>query len=249
MEGVKLVIKATGLKKSYRNGNQRYDALKGIDLSISRGEFVAIMGPSGSGKSTLLHLLGGLDLPTGGELLINGTELSNLSEKKRCLFRRNTIGFVFQNYQLIPAMTVAENIALPMQAAGKSKEEIHERVQVLVEAVGLLGKEHAFPSQLSGGQQQRVAVARALVMQPPLVLADEPTGNLDRKRGSEILTLLSQLHTREGLTIVMVTHDLYAASFAERAILLKDGAIEVDVNQREEAEGDVMADFLAKLHA
>ncbi|WP_048601667.1 ABC transporter ATP-binding protein [Rubeoparvulum massiliense] len=243
------MIKATGLKKSYRNGNQRYDALKGIDLSISRGEFVAIMGPSGSGKSTLLHLLGGLDLPTGGELLINGTELSNLSEKKRCLFRRNTIGFVFQNYQLIPAMTVAENIALPMQAAGKSKEEIHERVQVLVEAVGLLGKEHAFPSQLSGGQQQRVAVARALVMQPPLVLADEPTGNLDRKRGSEILTLLSQLHTREGLTIVMVTHDLYAASFAERAILLKDGAIEVDVNQREEAEGDVMADFLAKLHA
>lgn len=242
------MITAKGITKIYPIGESGYKALNHVDLEVKKGEFLAIMGPSGSGKSTLLQLLGGLDLPTEGELTIDGIDMAALSEKQRTLLRRRKMGFVFQNYQLLPMMTVEENIAFPMSADRSPKAEIQIRVPQMIKAVGLEGKERSFPSQLSGGQQQRVAIARALALQPRLILADEPTGNLDRKSGREILELLSKLHRDERLTIVMVTHDLYAASFAERVILLKDGQIEADIDQKGGSD-DVVENILAKLNA
>lgn len=244
------MITVEDLRKEYRIGtSSTFVALKKINLHINAGEFVAIMGPSGSGKSTFLHLLGGLDSPTSGNILIDGVNIGQLNEKERTLFRRRFIGFIFQNYQLIPTMTVEENIAFPLHAEGTPAKEIHQRVQPLIESVGLKGKEKSFPSQLSGGQQQRVSIARALAMKPKIILADEPTGNLDRKRGKEILSLLSNLHTQTNTTIIMVTHDLYAASYANRIILIKDGNIESDIIQKEGMHDHVMADFLAKLNS
>lgn len=203
-------------------------ALKNNNLHIKKGEFVAIMGPSGSGKSTLLQLIGGLDHPSSGNLVVDGTHLKNLNETERTLFRRTKVGFVFQNYQLLPMMTVAENIALPLSANKASKSEINKRVQQLLKDVNLEVKESQFPSQLSGGQQQRVAIARALAMKPKLILADEPTGNLDQKNGEDILRLLSRLNKEEQITIVMVTHDQQAAAAAERIIVIRDGEIVKD---------------------
>ncbi|TCS92392.1 ABC transporter ATP-binding protein [Hazenella coriacea] len=243
------MIHAAKLKKVYQMGEESFTALKGIDLTINRGEFVSIMGPSGSGKSTLLHLLGGLDIPTDGTLKIEDVSLASLSEKDRTFFRRRKLGFIFQNYQLLPTMTVEENIAFPMAADRVPKTEQKSRVSELIKAVDLEGKENFFPSQLSGGQQQRVSIARALAMKPGLILADEPTGNLDRKRGKEILQLLSQLHREEGLTIIMVTHDLYAAGYSERVLLLKDGEIKSDISKKEGENSRVMEDLLAKLNA
>ncbi|RIX48764.1 ABC transporter ATP-binding protein [Paenibacillus nanensis] len=202
-----------------------FTALKETDLHIAKGEFVAIMGPSGSGKSTLLQLLGGLDLPTRGSIAIDGVELSGLSEKERTLFRRTKVGFVFQNYQLLPMMTVAENIALSLAANKTPKSEIDVTVSRLIREVNLDGKAASFPSQLSGGQQQRVAIARALAMKPSLILADEPTGNLDRKNGQDVLQLLSRLNKEEGMTVVMVTHDRDAAQTADRIITMVDGEV------------------------
>lgn len=243
------MIIAKNLKKIYQMGQQSIEIVKGVNLQINKGEFVAIMGPSGSGKSTLLHLLGGLDSPSNGELHIDGTEIPSLSEKERAYFRRRKVGFIFQNYQLLPSMTVSENIAFTMNADGVSPKKQKQRIAELIQAVSLEGKEHFFPSQLSGGQQQRVAIARALAMKPALILADEPTGNLDRKMGKDILHLLSRLHQDAGLTIVMVTHDPYAAKFAERILFFKDGEIQSDHKLAEGEKDHVMEDLLAKLNA
>ncbi|MCR2805816.1 ABC transporter ATP-binding protein [Paenibacillus soyae] len=202
-----------------------FTALKDTDLHIGRGEFIAIMGPSGSGKSTMLQLLGGLDLPSAGQVSVDGVALNKLNEKERTLFRRTKVGFVFQNYQLLPMMTVAENVALPLAANRAPKEEIKDTVNRLLREVGLEDKASRFPSQLSGGQQQRVAIARALAMKPRLILADEPTGNLDRKTGEGVLQLLTRLNREEQITIVMVTHDEDAAKAASRIIQIRDGEV------------------------
>ncbi|WP_442600023.1 ABC transporter ATP-binding protein [Neobacillus sp. D3-1R] len=219
------MILVKDVSKVYSLGSEKFHALKNNHIHISKGEFVAIMGPSGSGKSTLLQLLGGLDLPTTGEITVDGIHLNQLNEKERTLFRRKKVGFVFQNYQLLPMMTVGENIALSLSANHTSNAQMKSIVQKLLIDVNLQDKESAFPSQLSGGQQQRVAIARALAMKPSLILADEPTGNLDQKNGADILKLLSKLNKEEGITVVMVTHDQQAAQVAERIIVVRDGLI------------------------
>lgn len=247
--GVVTLISAQQLTKRFRSGEKELIAINQINLHVKKGEFIAVMGPSGSGKSTLLQILGGLDTPTQGEVILDGVPVQGMSEKQRTLLRRRKAGYIFQDYQLLPTLTVFENIAFPMMADRYSKVEIQLRVSRLIKEVGLDGKGSAYPSQLSGGQQQRVAIARALAMQPRLILADEPTGNLDRKRGKEILETLSRLHREEGLTIILVTHDLLAASYAERVLLLKDGRIESDIQQKEGEQQRVMEDFLAKLNA
>lgn len=243
------MLEVRDVRKSYRIGKNSYEVLKGIDLKIEKGEFVAIMGPSGSGKSTLLNLLGGLDQPDSGEIKIGNENIGSLNERQRTLFRRKNLGFIFQNYQLLPNMTVEENIAFPMHADRLPKQEISQRVSSLIASIQLEGKEKNFPAQLSGGQQQRVSIARALAMNPQLVLADEPTGNLDRRIGTQVLRLLANLHQHQNLTIAMVTHDIYAASYADRIILLKDGIIESDISKAEGGNGDAMANILTKLNS
>jgi putative ABC transport system ATP-binding protein len=220
-----MMITVTDVSMVYSLESGDFYALKNNNIHIQKGEFVAIMGPSGSGKSTLLQLLGGLDTPTAGKIVIDNVELNELNEKELTLFRRTKLGFVFQNYQLLPMMTVGENIALSLSANNASKAKIKSTVQQLLSDVNLEGKESQFPSQLSGGQQQRVAIARALAMKPKLILADEPTGNLDQKNGEDILRLLSKLNKEEQITIVMVTHDLQAAQVADRIITVRDGLI------------------------
>ena len=219
------MISVSDVSKVYALESGDFYALKNNNLHVRKGEFVAIMGPSGSGKSTLLQLLGGLDMPTFGQIVVDGVELSTLNEKERTLFRRTKVGFVFQNYQLLPMMTVGENIALALSANNTPKAKIKSVVEKLLVDVNLQEKESAFPSQLSGGQQQRVAIARALAMKPSLILADEPTGNLDRKNGEDILKLLSKLNKEEQITVVMVTHDPQAAQTADRIIFVRDGLI------------------------
>jgi len=219
------MIQLSEATKTYRMEAGDYHALKPTNATIGRGEFVAIMGPSGSGKSTLLQLIGGLDLPTSGSIAVDGIELQRLNEKERTLFRRTRVGFVFQNYQLLPMMTVAENVGLALAANKTPKAETKAVVQRLLGEVHLSDKAASFPAQLSGGQQQRVAIARALAMKPRLILADEPTGNLDRKNGESVLQLLSRLNREEGITVVMVTHDPHAARAADRVIELRDGEI------------------------
>jgi putative ABC transport system ATP-binding protein len=221
-----------------------FTALKETDLHIKKGEFIAIMGPSGSGKSTLLQLIGGLDLPSTGSITVDGVQLEKLNEKGRTLFRRTKVGFVFQNYQLLPMMTVSENIALSLAANRASRSEMTARVKQLLQEVNLEGKEKSYPSQLSGGQQQRVAIARALAMKPQLIFADEPTGNLDRKNGKDILQLLSRLNKEEQLTIVMVTHDPQAAEAADRIITIQDGEITL-VQEQRGGERIALADRMA----
>ncbi|MFJ7726630.1 ABC transporter ATP-binding protein [Neobacillus sp. NPDC097160] len=225
------MITIQDVSKVYSLESGDFFALKNNNIHINKGEFVAIMGPSGSGKSTLLQLIGGLDLPTSGQLNVDGTQLNHLNEKERTLFRRRKVGFVFQNYQLLPMMTVTENIALSLSANKASKSDINSRVHQLLEDVNLGGKETQFPSQLSGGQQQRVAIARALAMKPQLILADEPTGNLDQKNGEDILALLSKLNKEEQITVVMVTHDQQAAAAANRIIVIRDGEIVNDLKK------------------
>jgi putative ABC transport system ATP-binding protein len=201
------------------------DALAGVDFIVEEGEFVAIMGPSGSGKSTLLHLLGGLDGPTDGEVTLGGKPLSKLNDKEVTLIRRRNVGFVFQFFNLLPTLTAEENIALPLLIDGQNIKKRQEKIDRLLELVGLVDRRHHKPDQLSGGQQQRVAIARAFVTDPAIVLADEPTGNLDSKTGEEILALLRRSCDELGQTIVVVTHDAKAASFADRAVFLMDGSI------------------------
>ncbi|WP_123042015.1 ABC transporter ATP-binding protein [Cohnella candidum] len=222
------MINIRNVSKVFPMESGDFAALRNNEIHIRKGEFVAIMGPSGSGKSTLLQLIGGLDLPTSGDVVVDGVKLNALNEKERTLFRRTKVGFVFQNYQLLPMMTASENIALSLAANKTPKEEIRKTVQRLLKEVNLEGKGDQFPSQLSGGQQQRVAIARALAMKPGLILADEPTGNLDGQNGRDILQLLSRLSREEQMTIVMVTHDRQAAKAADRIIVIRDGEVAQD---------------------
>ena len=228
------ILEAQRVRKQYQMGEVAVDALRGIDLSLQRGEFVAIMGPSGSGKSTLLHLLGGLDSPTEGQITLSGRRLAQMSDDEVTIVRRRQVGFVFQFYNLLPTLSAAENVALPLLLDGKRDREIAQRIEEMLRLVGLSDRRDHKPDQLSGGQQQRVAIARALITEPAIVLADEPTGNLDRSAGTEILNLLRRACDGEGQTILMVTHDPYAASYADRVVFLRDGQI---VRQHQTTEG------------
>ena len=224
------VIAVKELRKSLRTGATTVEILKGIDFTVERGEFVAIMGASGSGKSTLLGLLAGLDNPTSGSVSLAGTEISYLPENELAHLRGRTIGFVFQSYQLIPTLTALENVLLPYELneeSGDLKAGL-ERARTLLASVGLSTREDHYPVQLSGGEQQRVALARAFILRPPIVLADEPTGNLDTANGSHILDLLLRLNQAEGTTLVLVTHDPALASHAGRRIVLRDGLVIAD---------------------
>ncbi|MFU8690748.1 ABC transporter ATP-binding protein [Rossellomorea sp. FS2] len=231
--------------KEFQQGDETVKVLKGVDLSIREGELVAVMGPSGSGKSTMLHLLGGLDTPTGGNVTIDGKDFFGGSEKERTIMRRREIGFIFQNYQLLPTLTVEENVAFPLHADGRKERDLIRNVHQLITAVGLEGLEKKSPNLLSGGQQQRVAVARGLIHEPKILLADEPTGNLDRKRGEDILNLLARFNKERNQTILMVTHDVFAAGYADRIILFKDGVIENELVKENEDYAAYLAGFLA----
>jgi putative ABC transport system ATP-binding protein len=238
------ILETNGVSKQYQMGEVTVNALAGVDFNVEQGEFVAVMGPSGSGKSTLLHLLGGLDQPTEGQVALAGRVLSTLSDKQVTITRRRKVGFVFQFFNLIPTLSAEENIALPLLIDGQRLRDHRERVDRLLELVGLSERRHHRPDQLSGGEQQRVAIARALVTEPAIVLADEPTGNLDSRSGDEILKLLRQLCDELGQTIVVVTHDPKAASYADRIVFLKDGRV-ID-EMRLEGEKDA-TDILARL--
>ena len=239
------MIKVRNLKKEFIQGQERTEVLKNVDLNVEEGEFVAIMGPCGSGKSTLLQLLGGLDIPTEGDILINQNHLSNMTEKERTIFRRKYIGFIFQNYQLLPTLNVKENIAFPLHADGSLTKEKNQMILELLDAVGLKGLGRKHVNLLSGGQQQRVAIARALVNNPSVLLADEPTGNLDRNKAEEILGLISRFNRESNQTVIMVTHDIFAAGFADRIILFKDGVIDQVISRKEDDYAKYVANFMA----
>jgi putative ABC transport system ATP-binding protein len=219
-------IVARRLTKRIDTATHTVEILKGIDFEVDRGQFVAIMGASGSGKSTLLGLLAGLDAPTSGQILLDGADITGLEEDELAILRGRTVGFVFQSYQLIPTLTAEENVLLPLDLAGDRQAD--GRARELLDRVGLLDRRDHYPVQLSGGEQQRVALARAFVMRPPILMADEPTGNLDSKNGRLVLDLLLQLNHREKTTLLLVTHDRELASFADRTITLRDGAIVAD---------------------
>ncbi len=219
------ILETSGLKKQYQMGEVEVDALAGVDFAVEQGAFVAIMGPSGSGKSTLLHLLGGLDGPSDGEVKLAGNQLSLLNDNEVTLIRRRNVGFVFQFFNLLPTLSAEENVALPLLIDGQNIKAHQEKIDSLLNLVGLAERKSHKPDQLSGGQQQRVAIARAFVTEPAIVLADEPTGNLDSTTSSEILQLLRQSCDDLGQTIVMVTHDVFAASFADRIVFLMDGLL------------------------
>jgi putative ABC transport system ATP-binding protein len=242
-----VVLETHQLTKQYLMGKVVVDALAGVDFSIGRGEFTAIMGPSGSGKSTLLHLLGGLDTPTSGEIFLNGEALSGLNDEEITRLRRRKVGFIFQFYNLLPTLTAAENVALPLLIDGQPLAAKREQIDQLLALVGLAERSDHRPDQLSGGQQQRVAIARAFVNQPEIVLADEPTGNLDSRSGAAILDLLRQTCREFSATIVMVTHDARAASYTNRIVFLKDGRI---VRQLDgEGHGVAVQDITAVMSA
>jgi putative ABC transport system ATP-binding protein len=218
------LIEVCGLTKSIDTGTHRVDILKGIDLHIPRGQFAAIMGPSGSGKSTLLGLLAGLDSPTSGRILLEGEEITSLKEDEMALLRGRKIGFVFQSYHLIPTLTAEENVLLPMELAGNGAGG-RARARELLERVELGGRRDHYPVQLSGGEQQRVALARAFALRPPILLADEPTGNLDSATGRIVLDLLLAMNREQGATMVLVTHEEAIAQCADRRIVLRDGLV------------------------
>jgi putative ABC transport system ATP-binding protein len=215
-------IAIEGLRKSFALGGVLVHALAGVDLTIDAGTFHTIMGPSGSGKSTLLYLLGGLDRPTAGRIVVSRAALQDMDENALAAYRREVVGFVFQSFNLIPSLTAWENVAFPMRFAGVARRERRERANALLERVGLADRRQHRPSELSGGQQQRVAIARSLVNEPRLVLADEPTGNLDSTSGQSIMELLSELH-RDGRTVVVVTHDPRMAAYTTHQLFLLDG--------------------------
>jgi len=217
------ILEAQRLTKRYQMGEVTVDALDGVGFTVEEGEFMAIMGPSGSGKSTLLHLLGGLDKPSDGQVTLAGQKISVLSDSEVTLIRRRNVGFVFQFYNLLPTLTVEENIALPLLIDGKRIKDYREKIDQLLALVGLTERRRHKPGQLSGGEQQRVAIARALVTDPAIVLADEPTGNIDSQMGEEIMKLLRKSCDEYGQTIVMVTHDPSVSAYADRVVFLRDG--------------------------
>jgi putative ABC transport system ATP-binding protein len=220
------VVRTVGLARRYKMGDTFVYALRGVDLEIARGEFVALVGPSGSGKSTVLNLIGGLDRPTSGQVWVDGTELSGSDENTLTCHRRQRVGFVFQSFNLLPRLTAEENVALPLMFGGVVEKERRSRARTLLQQVGLSERLTHRPTQLSGGEQQRVAIARALVGQPTLLLADEPTGNLDTTTGVEIMRLLKELNQEHKLTLLVVTHDPEVAAFADRVIGLRDGQVD-----------------------
>jgi putative ABC transport system ATP-binding protein len=224
------LIKLENLQKSYFIGNTPIPVLHGVDLSISQGEFVAIMGHSGSGKSTLMNILGCLDTSTSGNYYLNGENVSQLSPNQVANLRNRLIGFVFQGFNLLKRMTALENVCLPMLYAGISKTEQKKRALEILKQMGLEKHANSLPNQMSGGQQQRIAIARALVNQPPLILADEPTGNLDTKTSDDIMALFTELNKNQGITIILVTHEPDIAHYAQRMIRVMDGRITYDGN-------------------
>jgi putative ABC transport system ATP-binding protein len=223
------VIRLDRVSKVYHQGRSEVRALDGVSLEVPRGQFLSVMGPSGSGKSTMLHLIGGLDTPSAGEIMIDGRALSSLDDDTITILRRRRIGFVFQFFNLLPTLTAEENVALPLLLDGQRLRAVRPRVQRMLELVGLAARRTHKPDELSGGEMQRVAVARALVTEPAVLLADEPTGNLDRRTGEAILELVKDAARRVGLTVVLVTHDHLAAAYGERIVTLADGRVADDV--------------------
>lgn len=220
-----IMIQCRGISKSYRKGNNVVTPLEALDLAVPKGEFLALMGPSGSGKTTLLNLLSGIDSPTEGSLVIAGTEIAKLSRRDLTKWRSKHVGYIFQLYHLVPVLTAFENVELPLLLDNLSKKERHERVETALSLVGLADRMHHTPGELSGGQEQRVAIARAIVANPPLLVADEPTGDLDRESATRILDLLRELTRSHGKSIVMVTHDAKAAAAADRTLHLEKGKL------------------------
>jgi putative ABC transport system ATP-binding protein len=239
-------IETSDLHMHYGEGRTEVRALDGVDLTIEKGEMVAIMGPSGSGKSTLLHIVGALESPTSGTVAVGGLHYEGLDDKQLTELRRDHIGFVFQFFNLLPSLTAEENVTLPAVIAKRHDRAIRERARTLISRVGLGDRTDHLPAELSGGQQQRVSIARALLLSPELILADEPTGNLDSKSGREVLRVLRQLNEEEGHTIVMVTHDAAAAAAADRVIFLRDGKLAGEV---EGGSTRRAADYLASLQS
>lgn len=240
------VVRTRDLVKEYTMGNEVVRALNGVDLDIFRGEYISIMGPSGSGKSTLFNAIGGLDKPTSGSVFINDVDMAQLDAQELAYLRCHTIGYIFQTFNLIPVMTALENVTLPTVFAGLSTDDGIDRGMYLLDLVGLGQRYHHKPSELSGGQQQRVAIARALANNPSIVLADEPTGNLDLKTGTEIIELLKRLNREQGVTIISATHDLKMVDVSDRIVWIRDGKIakieerkdiEISIGEMEGAEG------------
>jgi putative ABC transport system ATP-binding protein len=220
------MIRCIDVRKVYRQGKNEIIALDGVSLDIAKGQFAVIMGPSGSGKSTLLHLIGGLDRPTSGELLVDQRLVGQMADDQVTLFRRTRIGFIFQFFNLLPTLSALENVTLPFVLDGRSKAEAEQKAKTLLDRVGLENRKDHLPEEMSGGEIQRIAVARALAFDPPILLADEPTGNLDSKTGGSILSLLRDINREAACTIVMVTHSLEAARYGDRTIFFRDGKVE-----------------------
>lgn len=227
---MKEVISLVDIRKSYYLGRQELPVLKGIDLTLYENEYVALMGPSGSGKSTLMNILGCLDSPTGGRYVLNGKDVSRMEDDELADVRNAEIGFVFQQFNLLPRLTAWENVSLPLIYAGAMKKEREERARAMLEKVGLADRAHHKPNELSGGQSQRVAIARALINNPSLILADEPTGNLDTKTSIEIMDLFNKIH-EQGNTVVLVTHEEDIARYTRRVVRIRDGVVESDTKQ------------------
>lgn len=228
-KGLEKVLEVNNLSKSFKTGKNDRLALNNISFSVNKGEFISIMGPSGCGKSTLLYLMGGLDNPTEGKVLINGQHIFDLNDSEKGRIRRQVIGFVFQFYNLVKNLNVEENILLPVAMDGKNSSKVKGELKELIDMIGLSGKEKSTPRELSGGQQQRVAIARAIINSPNIILADEPIGNLDSKSGEEVMKLFKRINKEKGVTVVQVTHSNQAAQYGSRIINLKDGAIKNEV--------------------
>ena len=239
-----VIARAVALTKTYGTGDAEVHALAGVDLELNAGSFTAIMGPSGSGKSTLMHCLAGLDSPTSGEVWLGGVEITGLNDRKLTQLRRDSVGFVFQAFNLLPTLTAKENILLPLDLAGRRPDK--GELEAITASLRLTDRLGHLPSQLSGGQQQRVAIARALITRPKVLFADEPTGALDSRAGNELLTHLQTASRELGQTIVMVTHDPNAAAYADRALILSDGRI---VDDLQSPNADVVLDAMRKLGA